>query len=183
MELNKLNIGCGNNILPGWVNLDISALPGVTVVHNIEQLPLPFSDAAFDEVLCQDILEHVEYIPILREILRIMKKDGILRIRVPHFTSKHNFIDPTHKKMFSINTFDFFVKHSTQQDDRGYYFDFSFAKSIEAKITFERGSIVFLLNPLIEKIINHSAGMQRIYESTSLSRIFPACNIMVTLVK
>lgn len=183
MESNKLNIGCGNHILPGWVNLDISALPGVDVVHDIEKLPLPFSDNRFTEVLCQDILEHVEYIPILREVLRIMTHGGVLKIRVPHFTSKHNFIDPTHKKMFSVSTFDFFVKNSIQQDDRGYYFDFSFTRCLETKIIFERDSIVFFLNPLIEKLVNISPRMQRIYESTFLSRIFPACNIAVSLVK
>jgi ubiquinone/menaquinone biosynthesis C-methylase UbiE len=183
MKSNKLNIGCGNNILPGWVNLDISALPGVGIVHNIEELPLPFPDEYFDEVLCQDILEHVEYIPVLRDIFRIMKKDGILSVRVPHFTSKHNFIDPTHKKMFSINTFDFFVKNSFQQYGRGYYFDFNFTFCREAKIVFERGSLIFLFNPFIEKLVNLSARMQKIYESTFLARFFPACNILVTLIK
>ncbi len=183
MESNKLNIGCGNHILSGWINLDISALPGVEVVHNIESLPLPFPDGKFEEVLCQDVLEHVEYIPVLREILRTMKKDGSLTIRVPHFTSKHNFMDPTHKKMFSINTFDFFVKGSSEQDSRGYYFDFSFSSCREAKIIFERDSIVFFLNPLIESLVNSSPRIQRIYESTFLSRIFPAGNILVTLVK
>ncbi len=183
MELKKLNIGSGNHILPGWVNLDISALPGVDVVHDIEKLPLPFPDEQFDEILCQDVLEHVEYIPILRDILRIMKKGASLTVRVPHFTSKFNAMDPTHKKTFSINTFEFFVKGSFEQDCRGYYFDFSFSSCREAKIVFEGNSLVFLLNPLIEKLVNSSPRMQRVYESTFLSRLFPACNILVTLVK
>lgn len=183
MESQKLNLGCGTQIKAGWVNLDISALPGVDVVHDIEKLPLPFADGQFDEILCQDVLEHVEYIPILRDLHRIMKSGGRLSIRVPHFTSKHSFIDPTHKKLFSINTFDFFVKNSFQQEGRGYYFDFFFTSCPEAKITFERDSIVFLLNPLIEKLVNSSPRMQKIYESIGLSRIFPACNILVTLVK
>lgn len=183
MNLNKLNVGCGDNILPGWVNLDISALPGVDVVCDIEKLPLPFVDDQFDEILCQDILEHIEYVPVLRDIYRIMKKGGALTIRVPHFTSKHNFIDPTHKKMFSINTFDFFVKNSFQQYGRGYYFNFSFASCRGAKIIFERNSPVFFLNPLVEKLVNSNSRIQKIYESTFISRLFPACNILVTLVK
>jgi hypothetical protein len=85
--------------------------------------------------------------------------------------------------MFSINTFDFFVKGSSQQDDRGYYFDFSFASWASAKIIFERDSVAFFLNSLIEKWINSSPRMQKIYESTFLSRLFPACNILVTLIK
>ncbi len=198
MNSNKLNIGCGNNILDGWVNLDISALPGVDVVHDVEKLPLPFPDEQFDEILCQDILEHVEYVPVLRDIYRIMKKGGSLTIRVPHFASKHNFIDPTHKKMFSINTFDFFVKDSSEQYGRGYYFDFAFASCREAKIVFEDdlkvflfvNALFFIINPLLfllsvltEKLVNYSPRMQKIYESTFLSRLVPACNLLVTLVK
>ncbi len=198
MELKKLNIGCGNNILPGWVNLDVSALPGVDVVCDIEKLPLPFADEQFDEILCQDVLEHVEYIPILRDILRIMKKGASLNIRVPHFTSKFNAMDPTHKKTFSINTFDFFVKGSSEQDSRGYYFDFAFSSCREAKIVFEKdlkvfifvSVLFFLINPLLflfsiltEKLVNFSPRLQKVYESTFLSRLFPACNLLITLVK
>lgn len=183
MEEQKLNIGCGTHIMKGWVNLDISPLPGVDVVHDIEKLPLPFTDGQFSEILCQDILEHVEYIPILKELHRILKKDGVLSIRVPHFTSKHNFIDPTHKKMFSINTFDFFVEKTFQQEGRSYYFDFSFASCASAKIIFEHGSPIFFLNGGMERLINRSARVQKIYESTCISRLFPACNILVSLVK
>lgn len=179
----KLNIGCGTHILQGWVNLDISPLPGVDVVHNIEVLPLPFSDGQFDEILCQDVLEHIDYIPVLRDLHRVLRAGGTLTIRVPHFTSKHNFIDPTHKKMFSINTFDFFVRDTFQQAGRGYYFDFSFSRCAKAQITFERGSFFFAPNILIEKWMNISPRVQKFYESTYLSRLFPACNIEVVLVK
>lgn len=183
MLTKKLNLGSGKDIKPGWVNLDIFALPGVDVVHNIEQLPLPFQDGEFDEILCTDVLEHVEYVPILRDLHRIMAVGAKLRIRVPHFTSKFNFIDPTHRKMFSIGTFDFFVKNSFDNNNRGYYFDFNFSVCSEAKIRMEGGSIIFFLHPLVEWFINLSPSIQRVYESTFLSRLFPACNIEVTLVK
>src|SRR3989339_1317786 len=122
----KLNLGCGNDIKQGWVNLDSAKLPGVNVVRNIEELPLPFGDGEFDEILANDILEHVEYVPVLKDIHRILKKGGKLTIRVPHFTSKTNFIDPTHKKRFSIETFDFFVSGTKRYRKRPYYFDFAF---------------------------------------------------------
>ncbi len=183
MEHVRLNLGCGTNILKNWVNLDIAKLPGVDVVHDITKLPLPFEAGSVDEILCQDVLEHMDYIPVLKDIHRILKPGGKVTIRVPHFTSKHNFIDPTHKKMFSINTFDFFVKGSSEQGDRGYYFDFAFTASEKNKILFERDSIVFILNPLMEKIVNSSPSVQRVFESTGWSRFFPAGNILVTLVK
>ena len=110
--MKKLNLGSGKDIKDGWVNLDSAKLPGVDIVHDIEKLPLPFGDNEFNEILCQDILEHIEYIPVLKDIHRILKKGGKLTIRVPHFTSKSNFIDPTHKKRFSIYTFEMFCKNS-----------------------------------------------------------------------
>ena len=36
-------------------------------MHDIADLPLPFPDARFDEIVCKDILEHVEYADVLRE--------------------------------------------------------------------------------------------------------------------
>lgn len=108
MAEKKLNLGCGRDIRRGWVNLDKAKLPGIDIVHDVESLPLPFGDEEFDFVLCRDIFEHVEYIPVLRDIHRILKKGGVVKIRVPHFTSRRNFHDPTHKKQFSIKTFDFF---------------------------------------------------------------------------
>ena len=169
--------------MPGWVNLDISALPGVDIVHDVNQLPLPFSDEQFDEILCQDVLEHVDYMPVLRDLYRILKKGGVLRIRVPHFTSRFNFVDPTHKRMFSINTFNFFVKNSYHHDSRPYYFDFVFEKLSEAKIIFEHDSPVFFLSPVLEWLVNLGPRAQMIYEATGWSRLFPACNVSVTLVK
>jgi len=183
MKLYILNVGYGTNIRDGWVNLDITPLPGVDIIHDLGMLPLPFENLTFEEILCQDVLEHVEYIPILEDLHRIMRKNAEITIRVPHFTSRHNFTDPTHKKMFSIDTFNFFVKNSFQNDGRSYYFNFSFELLVSSKIIFERGSLVFFLNPLFEKLFNISPRVQRIYEATFLSRFFPACNILVTLKK
>lgn len=55
----RLNLGCGADIRPGWVNLDNRPLPGVDVVHNILHLPWPFPDAHFEEVHAKDVFEHV----------------------------------------------------------------------------------------------------------------------------
>jgi len=176
----KLNIGCGTDIRDGWINMDIAALPGVDMVHNIENLPLPFEDNSFDEVLCQDILEHVEYIPILKEIHRIMRPKAVLVIRVPHFTSRNNFLDPTHKKRFSWRTFEFFTKKSFL--GRNYYFDFYFSHVERAKITFIKTNRLFF-NYLIEPIVNLKDGVKDLYEETMISRLFPAYNIEVKIVK
>ena len=180
----KLNLGCGTYIRAGWINLDSVSLPGVDVIHNIEKLPLPFPDNACDEILCHDILEHAsEYIPLLADLHRILKTGGTLEIRVPHFTSKTNFIDPTHRRMFSVNTFDFFIKNSRLKIKRGYIVDTIFTSIKSRRITFEHSSRLLFYNRIIAQIVNRSPRMQELYESTCLSRIFPAYNIEITLVK
>ena len=183
MEAKKLNLGCGTDIKDGWVNLDSAALPGVDVVHDIEKLPLPFADSSVDEVLCQDILEHVEYAPILKDLYRVLTPGGVLHIRVPHFTSKNNFIDPTHRRLFSINTFDFFAAGTKLHDERPYYFDFHFSFVKHREIQFELSSRYFFLNRFVGRWVNKSPWRQEYYESTGLSRLFPAQNIHISLVK
>ena len=183
----KLNLGCGIDIKSGWINLDSVAIPGVDVVHDIEKLPLPFGNEAFDEILAQDVLEHVDYIPVLKDLHRILKTGGALHIRVPHFTSKNNFVDPTHKKLFSVNTWDFFVTSPSTskhiEKERAYYFNFAFTKKANCHITFEKSSRIFFYNCLIEWFFNLSGKIQSFYESTGFSRFSPAENIFVDLIK
>ena len=181
----KLNLGSGKDIKEGWVNLDSANLPGVDVVHDIEKLPLPFGSGEFEGILCQDILEHMEYVPILKDLHRILKPGGKLIIRVPHFTSKNNFIDPTHKKRFSIYTFEMFVKDSphAKAKERDYYFDFHFSKLNSVKITFDHSARWFFYNRLVESLVNLSTTTKFIYESTGLAYDFPAQNIIIELIK
>ena len=66
----RLNVGCGTDVRPDWVNLDIAPLPGVDVVHDLNDLPLPFEDERFAEIECRDVLEHLDYTRLLRELHR-----------------------------------------------------------------------------------------------------------------
>ena len=177
--MNKLNLGCGTDIRPGWVNLDRAALPGVDTVHDLDQLPLPFADKQFDHVCARDVLEHVDYVRLLREVHRILRVGGTLDIQVPHFTSVDNYIDPTHKQRFSIRTFEFFIAGAPLA--RSYYFDFSFSAISRRRLTFFRGPLLW--DYLIEPLVNLHFRVQKYYELTFLSRLFPAQNIALTLVK
>ncbi|AYQ30773.1 methyltransferase domain-containing protein [Runella sp. SP2] len=178
--MKKLNVGCGTDIRPGWINMDIAQLDGVDVIHDINLLPLPFENESIDEILCQDILEHIEYPPVLKELHRILKKGGIITIRVPHFTSKNNYIDPTHKRLFSIRTFDFFTKDSFM--GRNYYYDFAFSEIVSRKLTFQKG-ILFFFNYGVELIFGNRITILDFYEGSFLSRLFPGENIIIKLKK
>ena len=175
----KLNLGCGLDIRPGWINLDRAALPGVDVVHDLDKLPLPFADGTMEYVLAKDVLEHVDYILLMRDLHRILRDGGTLQISVPHFTSADNFIDPTHRNRFSIRTFDFFVAGSALA--RSYYFDFWFREITKRHISFLRGPLIY--NYIVEPLVNSHWKVQKYFELTCLSRLFPAQNMHVWLTK
>jgi predicted SAM-dependent methyltransferase len=174
----RLNLGCGTDTRPGYVNLDIAALPGVDLVRDLSQLPLPFPDDSFEEVLALDILEHVDHVAVMRELHRILRPGGRLRLRSPHFTSRAVYLDPTHRTAYSIDTFRFFSRGA----GRDYYFDFAFSAIEEAHIDFHR----YRWQPwnyAVEWLVNRTAAARTYYEDTALARLFPAANVRVTLVK
>lgn len=81
----KLNLGCGPDIKPGFVNVDLRDFPGVTKV-DLSSLPWPWKDGEVDEILMLDFLEHFPYrktVPILQEVWRILKPGGRVEIQVP----------------------------------------------------------------------------------------------------
>ncbi len=176
----KLNLGCGNDIKKGWINLDISGASDVDVVHDLNKIPLPFENEKFDIVLCNDVLEHVDYHPLINDIHRILKSGGLLIIRVPHFTSKSNYGDPTHINQFSTKSFYYF----TNQKKYGYKRDVKLFSKIKTKIMFEQFDIFLLriINKTIEKWVNKSPRRQNFYERSFL-RVFPALSIGVLLKK
>ena len=54
-----LDIGCGANKNEGFVGMDVRELPGVDIVHNIEQFPYPLPDECCSMVVASHVLEHI----------------------------------------------------------------------------------------------------------------------------
>lgn len=56
--MKKLNLGCGFDYRPGWVNLDSNDSIKADIHHDLEK-KLPFEDNPFDEVFAGQVIEHV----------------------------------------------------------------------------------------------------------------------------
>ena len=83
----KLNLGCGSNKLAGYVNIDSVKEFSPDLVHDLSD-PLPYQDLSVDEILAEDILEHLDkyarYFFCL-EIVRVLKIGGKAVLQVPNF--------------------------------------------------------------------------------------------------
>jgi SAM-dependent methyltransferase len=106
----KLNLGCGQDYREGWVNADIRRAVDPDVIVNLDSLPLPFADDAFEQVLLDNVLEHADdQLRVLHELHRISRPDARITFRGPHWNSHGAWIDPTHTRPFSHKTFDHYL--------------------------------------------------------------------------
>lgn len=97
-----LDIGCGSAKHPGAVGLDISADTDADIVHDLDVFPYPIEDASFDQILLQDVIEHVaQPIKVFEELHRIARPGASIQLRTPHFSSVLAYGDPTHRHYFS----------------------------------------------------------------------------------
>jgi|SRR3989344_2100949 len=112
MEKQKvcLNIGCGKTYLKStkkekWINLEVRKDIKADIHHDLDKFPYPFKDNTFDFILASHILEHVDDIfKVLKEIKRILKQDGTLKVETPYFSNAGAF-GLTHKRCFYVNSF------------------------------------------------------------------------------
>ena len=97
-----LDVGCGAAKWPGAIGLDVSPDTAADVVHDLDVFPYPIANDSFDQVLMQDVIEHVaQPIQVMEELFRVCRNGARIHIRTPHFSSVLAYSDPTHKHVFS----------------------------------------------------------------------------------
>ena len=134
-----VDLCCGSKKRPGALGVDHVALPGIDVVHILNQTPWPLADASATDILCEHGIEHVEnVVDFMAECHRILKPGGVLRIVTPHFTSANSYGDPTHVRHLSAYWFRTFTKGGYLAPTTGEFSlvstEVKFGKSLRAKI-------------------------------------------------
>lgn len=81
----KLNLGCGQFILSGWINVDLhTSRRGI--LHMDMGKTYPFPSNSFDFIFSEHAIEHLNYRAqqkMLSECFRILKPGGAIRIATP----------------------------------------------------------------------------------------------------
>lgn len=123
-----LHVGSGKNWQAAWLNLDIEPRWRPDILWDVAQ-PLPehgqvtfaterfgeitIGDDCFDEVVAQDVLEHIRDLPAaMATLLRWLKVGGVMKIAVPYDLSYGAWCDPTHVRAFNERSFDYYTKWS-----------------------------------------------------------------------
>lgn len=79
-----INLGCGEIVREGWLNIDMSKGRGI-YYHDLRNL-LPMSNECARHINCEHFLEHLEYHyakKLLTECYRLLEEGGKLRLIVP----------------------------------------------------------------------------------------------------
>ncbi len=85
----KLNLGCGDKILPGYINVDVApsrrgqAPDIISDIRKLDYIPSSFAD----EILTVHVIEHFyvwEVAPVLSEWIRVLKPGGKLIVECPN---------------------------------------------------------------------------------------------------
>jgi predicted SAM-dependent methyltransferase len=82
----RLNLGCGDYHLEGYVNIDAVASKAVDAVLTVP--PLPWPDASVSTIYAGHFLEHLDRargLELLKECYRVLEPKGTLGVVVPDF--------------------------------------------------------------------------------------------------
>jgi len=97
-----LDVGCGARKYAGAVGMDVSGDTAADVVHDLNQVPWPLEDSSFDQLLLQDVIEHLgDLYAVFGELHRVGRPGARVHIRTPHFSSALAYSDPTHRRFLS----------------------------------------------------------------------------------
>ena len=100
----KLNLGCCDAPLPGYLNVDLVAGAGVEVADLRQPWPWPESSVEF--VRAWDIIEHLpDKIFTMNELWRVLKPGGRAEIAVPTTEGTGAWQDPTHVSFWNRRSF------------------------------------------------------------------------------
>jgi ubiquinone/menaquinone biosynthesis C-methylase UbiE len=103
-----LDIGCGDNKIPGAIGLDKRACKGVNVISDFEE-GLPFKTGSIETVFLRHVIEHVDnLIDFMEDLYRVCQKDAKVNVEAPYYSSRGAFRDPTHRHFISEDTFQYF---------------------------------------------------------------------------
>lgn len=173
-EYRILDVGCGMRKKLGAVGIDINPRSDADVVHDLNVVPYPFVSNYFDEIWCDNVLEHLDnIIKVMSELYRIAKPSAKVTIIVPFFSHRQANTDPTHMHFFGLHSFDYFTSGNSYAN-----FRYASAQFELLSADFDRG-----IKPdhWFDRILKNFANSHKDLYENRLANIFPLRSITFVL--
>ncbi len=161
--LHKLNLGCAGFKKDGYINVDWVPDVKPDVVHDLNIFPYPFEENYFDIIEADHVLEHLDRVfPVMKEIHRILKPGGELKIKVPHFS--RGFTHAEHNHGFDV-TFPLYFRQDFQKSGFcGVRFELEktqlrWMSFLKLMPNLGYGMIIILMLSIVDKIISYLANL------------------------
>lgn len=181
-----LELGCGSRKrISGSIGIDILDYPAVDIVGDIFDVLEAFPARSVQKIHSSHFFEHVHDIPrLMSEVARILSKDGVLEITVPHFSNPYFFSDPTHKSFFGLYSMSYFSNNKYFYRQVPAYFLNHFALK-KVNLVFKSAKPFYFrygIKKIIGNFFNSCRFLQELYEE-NLCYIFPCYEIKYILIK
>lgn len=109
-----LNLGCGDQIIEGFVNIDVA---GENVMIHDLNTRWPFEDSSVEFIIAHDIFEHLHNkIFTMNEAYRVLRPGSVIEIVVPTTGGPGAFQDPTHVSFWNERSFLYYEKGSAYRE-------------------------------------------------------------------
>lgn len=120
----RLNLGCGQFSMKGFVNIDKSDLVKCDLKRDI--LDLPYDPGTVDEIYAGHILEHFTFIDGMKALYywySLLKKGGVISVVVPDYLhlAKAYVANPTAEGLKEFN--DLYIYSEGQESPHRYAYD------------------------------------------------------------
>lgn len=106
IKFTKLNLGCDRDYKEGYINVDYKNINKHDVEWNLNKIPYPFKDNTFEEIIANNVIEHLDSVAdVMKELWRISKPGAKIHVIVPYYKSFNAFRDLSHYRFFTWDSF------------------------------------------------------------------------------
>ena len=114
MEYKRLNLGCGTELLDGYLNIDKERLfyQDNFMCLSLGNCTLPFENNSIEQVVSSHFLEHLdgeEIQHLIKELYRVCENGAIITFLCPYYKSPTAY-RPFHQQYISETFFDDYKK-------------------------------------------------------------------------
>lgn len=112
--MRKLNLGCSDDLWPGYINVDRVYPDRSCAVRDDFQIAdlsrsWGWADSSVEHIRAHDIIEHLpDKIHTMNEAWRVLVRGGTFEIAVPTTDGPGAWQDPTHVSFWNRNSFMYF---------------------------------------------------------------------------